>query len=260
MIATRAVAVWQPARYHLSVIRTLLFAALLFPAVALAQTTVNPGALDRLQPSTPAVHSPAKRAPARKPASTRRPAPAAAKAPAEPAHRSTSTPRASRLRPGPPPAVPRGPPPVPVLPPVVTAPPHPVVPPPPVAIVPDAEGIVTQINGGIRISFGAGKADLNAATEAAIRAMARSVKDNPAADINLYSFAAGVPDDPSTPRRLSLSRALAVRAVLISEGIASTRIYPRALGATVSPVVPDGPADRVDVVLAGTPAPSAPAR
>jgi outer membrane protein OmpA-like peptidoglycan-associated protein len=144
-----------------------------------------------------------------------------------------------------------------VLAPAETAPVRPVPPPPPVPIVPGAEGIATQINGGVRISFGAGKAELNAATEAAIRSLAASVKDNPNADLNLYAFAAGVPDDPSTPRRLSLSRALAVRAVLISEGIASTRIYPRALGASPSPLGPDGPPDRVDVVLAGTPLPAA---
>jgi hypothetical protein len=52
-----------------------------------------------------------------------------------------------------------------------------------------------------------------------------------------------VPEDPSTARRLSLGRALAARAVLINEGIPSTRIYPRALGATGG----DTDRDRVDV-------------
>ncbi len=90
------------------------------------------------------------------------------------------------------------------------------------------------IPGGVRVTFGAGSADLNPATEAALRAL-RADGRSPAAPSNVYAYAAGVPDDPSTPRRLSLSRALAVRAVLISEGIASTRIYVRALGAPRRP-------------------------
>ena len=72
---------------------------------------------------------------------------------------------------------------------------------------------------------------------------AQLVKDQPIG-IDVVATAAGSADDPSTPRRLSLSRALAVRAVLINEGIPSTRIYPRALG----PNIGDGPPDRVDVI------------
>ena len=45
------------------------------------------------------------------------------------------------------------------------------------------------------------------------------------------------------------ARALAARAVLISEGIPSARIYVRALGAAGG----DGPADRVDVTSAPKP-------
>ena len=70
----------------------------------------------------------------------------------------------------------------------------------------------------------------------------------------MAAYAAGSPEDPSTPRRLSLARALAARAVLINEGIASTRIYVRALGSAAD----DGPADRVDL-SAAPPAPSTPA-
>ena len=46
-------------------------------------------------------------------------------------------------------------------------------------------------------------------------------------------------------RRLSLSRALTVRSYLISQGVRSTRIDVRALGARAS----DGPADRVDLLI-----------
>jgi len=43
-----------------------------------------------------------------------------------------------------------------------------------------------------------------------------------------------------------------VRSVLINEGIASIRIYVKALGAT-APAIADGPADRADIVVGSTP-------
>jgi outer membrane protein OmpA-like peptidoglycan-associated protein len=148
------------------------------------------------------------------------------------------------------------PPPPAVLPPPTLAPQsHPTPPPALAPVVPDAVGVASQIPGGVRVTFGNGNADLNATTDAALHAFAKSIAANPATTVNVYAYAAGTPDDPSTPRRLSLSRALAARAILINEGIASTRIYPRALGATAS----DGPPDRVDVTVVGaTPAPTSP--
>ena len=64
--------------------------------------------------------------------------------------------------------------------------------------------------------------------------------------VNVVAYAAGKPDDPSTARRLSLSRGLAVRSVLLASGVPSAQIYVRALGATAS----DGPADRVELTVA----------
>ena len=64
------------------------------------------------------------------------------------------------------------------------------------------------------------------------------------------AYAAGSAEDPSTPRRLSLARALAARAVLLHEGVASTRIYVRALGASGSGAA-GLPPDRVEVMQVG---------
>ena len=126
---------------------------------------------------------------------------------------------------------------------------------PVVPIAADAPGEATPIPGGVRVTFGPDRADLNPVTEPALRNFARSVKAEQAA-VNVVATAAGSADDPSTPRRLSLSRALAARAVLITEGVASTRIYVRALGASGPP---DGPPDRVDVSAGppGAPPPAA---
>lgn len=62
--------------------------------------------------------------------------------------------------------------------------------------------------------------------------------------VQLRAYADKSGGNASKARRLSLSRALAVRSYLIESGLRSTRIDVRALGA-----VPDGgPADRVDVI------------
>jgi hypothetical protein len=74
------------------------------------------------------------------------------------------------------------------------------------------------------------------------------------------AYAAGTPEDPSTARRLSLARALAVRSALIADGVSSTRIYVRALGAQPGGALAgDAPADRVDLSVLGANAPSIPA-
>ncbi len=240
------------AGYHPRVTRPALLAALLLPGTAFAQVSVNNGALDRLQPASPPAHAAA--APAKPGARPQPRHPAHPVHPAAPARAAPSSPHTANLRPGLPPTVPAAPPSGAALPPPVVPPARPVAPPPPVPIVPNAPGDVSQIKGGIRVTFGAGVADMSGSTEGAVRSFADTVKAEPGTDLNVYAFAAGVPDDPSTPRRLSLARALAIRAILISDGIVSTRIYPRALGASPGPAGSDAPSDRVDLLLATTPA------
>ncbi len=215
------------------------------PLTALGQVTVNPGALNSL-PREPAHHAPTRRAP------VRRPPPHSA-----PHSRTPPAPIAAPAKPAGPPAIPTVPPAIANIPPPIAVP---VAHPPPVPTVPeapDAPGSATPITNGVRVTFGPDRSDLNPATEAALRAFADSVKADETKSINVYAYAAGNADDPSTPRRLSLARALAARAVLINAGIASPRIYPRALG----PAGGDTDRDRVDVVtgIPGPPAATSPA-
>ena len=63
--------------------------------------------------------------------------------------------------------------------------------------------------------------------------------------LQLKAYAGGTVETLSSARRLSLSRALAVRSFLIEQGIRSTRIDVRALGRAED----DGPPERVDIVL-----------
>ncbi len=209
-------------------------AASLEPPAAHAQATIDQRALEPLHPQ-PATHAPAKPAPAR---------------PAPP-HRTTRHP--APAHPAPPPApppmqVPLAPPPPPVLPPPLVVPTRPPAPPLPIPVANDAPGTAQPIPDGLRVTFGDGRADLNPTTETALRALADTAPAG--ASFSIAAFAASIPDDPSTPRRLSLSRALAVRAVLIAEGIVSERIYVKALGDGHG--VADGPVDRADVTTVAT--------
>ena len=221
-------------RPRLAMVMLLEAASLVQVGGAWAQVTVNPGALDGLAAPGPA----RERAEPRQPASPRPRAQQAAPAPLP-------------LPPPPPPgapALPTGPPPLPDMPAPVVVPAARPLPPLPVPVAPDAPGAASAVAGGQRVTFGPDRAELNPATEAALREFARSVRADETS-INVNASASGAPEDPSTPRRLSLARALAARAVLISEGIPSTRILVRALGAAGG----DGPADRVDVTSASRP-------
>jgi outer membrane protein OmpA-like peptidoglycan-associated protein len=120
-------------------------------------------------------------------------------------------------------------------------------------VLADAPGIVAQIPDGTRITFGPQRSDLNPATDAAISDLAHKLPDG---IFNLLAYAAGNSDDPSTPRRLSLSRALNARSVLIAAGIPSTHIYVRALGPNNTPPQPDIPPDRVDITVTATQSPA----
>lgn len=236
------------------IIRVILAGTLLacVPAKApvMAQVTMNKGALDALPREKPAPH----RRPAPHP--TTRPAPRAHPAP-RPAAPQTSTPQtptppAQATAPVEPakPAIPLTPPAILALPPPTPVPLANPAPPPTVPVADDAPGQARSITGGVRVTFGPDRVDLNPATVAALRDFAHGLADKDGASINIYAYAAGNPEDPSAPRRLSLERALAARAVLINEGIASPRIYPRALG----PAGGNADPDRVDVVT-GPPTP-----
>ena len=180
---------------------------------SVGQVVVNPEALSHLTPSAPAASAPATQS--HPPARERHHPPArrAASSEKKPAARA-STSRASVK----PPAFAPAPPPAVALAPAVTAPPKPTPPPPPVPVVADATGLVSPLSNGARITFGATSSDLNPAMVDAIRSVARAMDATAGSEVSLYAYSSGPADDPSTPRRLALQRALAVRAVLISEG------------------------------------------
>jgi outer membrane protein OmpA-like peptidoglycan-associated protein len=220
----------------------------LVAGTAQAQVSIDNNALDALTPHAAPSH------PAPRPRPEVRPAPTP-QSPAAPASREqvrrpeaplAATPAAPRAANAPPPEVPAAPPNVVVIPPpTVQVPTRPAEPPPPVPVAKDAPGTAQPIDGGVRVTFGGDRADLNPTSVLALKTLADKARagDTP---VTVLAYAPGIKDDPSTPRRLSLARGLAARAVLLNDGIASTRIYVRALGASDPG---SGPADRVDVTL-----------
>lgn len=97
--------------------------------------------------------------------------------------------------------------------------------------------------GDLRLAFASGSAELSEAAKKQLLDLSKSLALNTSRRVQLLAYAADSGQGASPARRLSLSRALAVRAFLIDQGVRSTRMDVRALGSKAG----DGPADRVDV-------------
>jgi len=260
----------------------LSLAILLFPAVpALAQVTVDLRALDGLPhlagPHLPGPHPPgapphrsiAGPPPPSSPVVSRPAAPAGmtaaaggpSSAPVAPAAVAAASPAAPIAPAAPtPPAVPAGPapppasfaaaaPPVAAIPPVQTPPPAanapPLVPPP---IAASAATTAAATPAGLRLTFSKDQSDLSPDSAASIKQLVQNAPQTDTVSYNVLAYASGDPDDPSVARRLSLARAIAVRAALMAYGVPSTRIYLRALGSQSGG---GGPPDRVAIDVLG---------
>lgn len=105
----------------------------------------------------------------------------------------------------------------------------------------------TPITGAdeVRVLFAAGSTEVSSAATTDLTRVVARLQQLPNARLQMRAYASGTPETARDARRLSLTRALAVRAWLIGKGVRSTRMDVRALGATA----PDAPADRVELVL-----------
>jgi outer membrane protein OmpA-like peptidoglycan-associated protein len=149
-----------------------------------------------------------------------------------------------------PPAIPQAEPDTAVVNPVL--PPEPAAgapPPPPPPVSQDAATKAAPTTTGLRLTFAPGASDLSPDSAALIKELTVSVPPGDSTTFTVQAYAPGTPDDPSTARRVSLSRAMTVRSALVADGVASARIFVRALGAQYG----DGPPDRVDLSVEGTP-------
>jgi outer membrane protein OmpA-like peptidoglycan-associated protein len=97
----------------------------------------------------------------------------------------------------------------------------------------------------VRLGFKGGEAKLPAPAIKQLDGVISKLTKQTTLRLQLLAYADGATTSGSQARRLSLSRALAVRSYLIEKGIRSTRIDVRALGNQVK----GSPADRVDVII-----------
>lgn len=114
-----------------------------------------------------------------------------------------------------------------------------------VAALPPKESAPSQPApaGVTRLSFSFNQAEMDQAAREQLQTIAQRLQGNESLRVQLLAYAGGEGMSSSQARRLSLSRALAVRSHLIEQGIRSTRMDVRALGDTGK----DGPDDRVDI-------------
>jgi outer membrane protein OmpA-like peptidoglycan-associated protein len=96
----------------------------------------------------------------------------------------------------------------------------------------------------IRVLFPDGSIELNDDARRRLSAVAMALQENTTLRIQILAYANSNADGTNRARRLSLSRALAVRAYLIEREVRATRMNVRALGDKTG----DGPADRVDIL------------
>ena len=97
----------------------------------------------------------------------------------------------------------------------------------------------------MQIEFAVGETTLPKSAQASLAAVAVTLGQDETLRLQLKAYAGGGDESASHARRLSLSRALAVRSELIEQGVRSTRIDVRALGNKSE----NGTSDRVDVIL-----------
>lgn len=115
------------------------------------------------------------------------------------------------------------------------------------AALPDAAA-PSIMEGGetlMQIVFGEGATRIPDNKMTDLKALAARMAKDEEMRLQLLAYAEGTDANASKARRLSLSRALAVRSYLIDQGVRSTRIDVRALGNKAG----SGPAERVDVVM-----------
>ena len=209
-----------------------------------AQVTVDLHALQALPD-----HRTASRPP--RPASPSGPAVAAARAPvvaapvvAAPAPASPQAPR---------PALPEGVPDTASIAPITPQPPSPEAQPPaPPPVSAKAATAAAPTTTGLRLTFAPGESNLSPESSASIKQLTAAGPLGDLTTFNVMAYAPGKADDPSTARRISLSRAMAVRSALVADGVPSARIFVRALGEQFG----DGPPDRVDLSVMGANAPA----
>ena len=214
------------------------------PPAPPARLPVSPAAPAMPKPVVSQAATPARLAPP--PPRITAPKPVATAAAPRLASKTAAPPPVKRLSPPPPPpptVVARGPEKTEMA---AAAPPPPKAPPLQANTAPKRQKVATLLPAGdnlLQVRFRAGSSVLTDQDEIGLKSMVKKVAATETR-LQLKAYAEAKGNDTSKARRLSLSRAMAVRSLLIENGLRSTRIDVRALG-----IARDGGApDRVDIV------------
>jgi len=118
-------------------------------------------------------------------------------------------------------------------------------PPPPrtAALAPAREGF--GVGRSYRLAFATGLSKLDGASTSLLDEIAGGTKSDSSIRLKLLAYAGAAGQTASQSRRLSLSRALAVRSYLIDKGVRSVQFEVQARGKKLE----GGPPDRVDVIV-----------
>jgi outer membrane protein OmpA-like peptidoglycan-associated protein len=95
---------------------------------------------------------------------------------------------------------------------------------------------------GLSLAFGENDTAIPPGANSALDQVVTRLNSDPALRVRIEAYASGGSAGKSRARRLSLSRALAVRSYLLDKGIATERVDVRALGTPNS-----GNTERVDI-------------
>lgn len=116
-----------------------------------------------------------------------------------------------------------------------------------VASVPPAASLPAVGDGApaAHLTFGINDTAVGDAMKSQLAPVIAQMKNSIDARVSLVAYASGISDQMSTARRVSLARALAVRAYLIDQGVDNLRINVQAEGNKAT----GGEGDRVDVFL-----------
>jgi outer membrane protein OmpA-like peptidoglycan-associated protein len=98
----------------------------------------------------------------------------------------------------------------------------------------------------VTVNFAEGVTDMPAGAENFLADIVKRMKSDSTLRLQLKGYAGSNSGPPSQARRVSLFRALSVRTYLMKQGVRSTRVDVRALGAKNDG---EGRSDRVDVVF-----------
>ncbi len=118
-------------------------------------------------------------------------------------------------------------------------------PPPPQTAVLTAAREGFSVGRSYRLAFASGLSKLDGASTARLDEIAGGAKTDRSIRLKLLAYADAAGQTASQSRRLSLARALAVRAYLIDGGVRSVQFEVHANGKELE----GGPPDRVDVIV-----------